>query len=245
MIFILLILTGFCAGAQVSGYQGKRFVLNYNQFFMSALTGPNQNGESGFGSFNLHHRVGFDYVLSRSLSLGLDYHFFNTCFDLPNASVSYFDPVYGYQTANLVGEGCLGYSSVSGIGIHLKKYFVNNIAPLGNYFEFEILNFFQDVTWDKAKLQSHNPDLVYYIPNRSPYSSIALSVSYGKKSIFFNRLVLDYGMQSGLVFNGFTSALSFSDQNDDLNTYLENAAKARLFSHFIFNIHLGVGVLVF
>jgi len=30
-----------------------------------------------------------------------------------------------------------------------------------------------------------------------------------------------------------------------MNNYLGDAAKARLLSHFIFNIHVGIGVLVF
>lgn len=246
IIIILFMLTGFCAQAQVSGYQGKRLVLNYDQFFMSAPTGPNQNGENSFISFNMHNRIGMDYVLSRSLSLGLDFHFFNTCFNFQNTSVEFFDPIYGgYNSTDLNVDGMLGYSSVTGIGIHLKKYFVNNIAPLGNYFEFEVVGFFQNVSYDKDKLRTQNPNLVYNIPNLSPYSSSAIGISYGKKSIFFNRLVLDYGMQTGLVFNGFTSAISFSNYHHDMNTYLEESAKARLFSHYIFNIHLGIGVLFF
>jgi hypothetical protein len=245
VIFILLIITGFYSQAQVSGYQGKRFLLNYHQYFMSALTGPNQNGENGVTSFNLHNRVGFDFVLSRSLCMGLDFHFFKTCFKFQNTSIDYFDPIYGiYSSADLNISGMLGYSSVTGIGIHLKKYFVNNIAPLGNYFEFEIVDFFQSVSYNKEKLQAQNPLIVLDIPNLSPYNSAAISISYGKKSIFFNRLVFDYGMQTGIVFNGFTSELSFSNTHFDMNTYFDESVKSRLFSHYIFNIHLGLGLLV-
>jgi hypothetical protein len=246
IILLLLVLSGLYTQAQVSGYQGKRLLLSYDEFFMSALSGPNQNGNNGFASFNLHNRVSIDYVLSRGLSLGVDYHFFNTCFQLPDASIDYFDPSYGgFNTANLVTDGMLAYSSVTGIGIHLKKYFTNNIAPLGNYFEFGIIDFFQDVTYDKVKLKAQNPDVALSIPNYSPYSSGALNISYGKKSIFFNCLVLDYGMQSGIVFNGITPTIRQQEYYHDMNTYLQEPARMRLLSHFLFNIHVGVGLLVF
>jgi len=245
IILLLLIFTGFCSQAQVSGYQGRRLLLNYDEYFMSAPTGPNQNGNEGFTSFNLHNRVSIDYVLSRGLSLGVDYHFFKTCFQLPGASIDYIDPSYGgYNTAVLETDGMLAHSSVTGIGIHLKKYFTNNIAPLGNYMEFGIIDFFQDVSYDKDKLQALNPDVVLNIPNQSPYSSVAFSISYGKKSIFFNRLVLDYGMQSGIVFNGITPTIRQQEYYKDMNVYLEEPARMRLLSHFIFNIHVGVGLLI-
>ncbi|MFC1734391.1 hypothetical protein ACFL6I_29145, partial [candidate division KSB1 bacterium] len=68
----------------------------------------------------------------------------------------------------------------------------------------------------------------------------------GSQRIVFNRIILNSSIQLGFSFNGWRGQLqepiNFESNQDN---YFEHITESRIFSHYMININLGIGLLVF
>ncbi|MCF8299327.1 MAG: hypothetical protein K9J13_17390 [Saprospiraceae bacterium] len=243
--------------SQAPGYQGKRLSVNYNIFINPALSNPTMSdfeseNYSGSGSyygieriftFNKRNRISFDYVLSRRNSIGIGFEFFKTRFKLNENDL--FSSRYEYTRQYLARiNGYIGNISTSIVNAHYTFYSNESIAPLGKYTQIDLGIIRYSAEFDDKKFSESFRD---EFANYSPYNAWYFGLNYGRKRIFFDRLILDYGVQgcfipgSYLYKNWFDfNELSFTERN-----YLKETSKNRLFHHMLINIHFGIGFLIF
>ncbi|MFT4762022.1 MAG: hypothetical protein ACI9XO_000236 [Paraglaciecola sp.] len=113
VFFLLMIASTFTLTAQnVAGYQGKRFLVEYN--FQPSLTG------FANGGLNVVHNFQVGYVGTKRLIFGFAYEIFKT-------------DIKDYEIATIKG---------SAIGVNVDWFIKNNRAPVGPYihFEFRMMN---------------------------------------------------------------------------------------------------------
>ncbi len=249
LLFVVLLCISTALIAQNSGYCGKRFSFHYNLYTMNALRFPNECGNMGVFSFNTLHHVDFDIAVARRLSLGLALEYMRT--SLPYTSTLNYvdrDPYdyynYGYKTFR---SSMVGKMETFGLGFFLKRFFKGNIAPLGTYFKPQVTLLFTNIFPGNPK-NSHGValnDLNVHMSNPSPLVNVAISLELGQNRIFFKRMFIDYGVRLGIMptASGFMESGIPSDLEG--HDYLPTVAKARLSSHYLFNVKAGIGVLLF
>jgi hypothetical protein len=232
--------------AQNPGYQGKRFSLNYNFYTFNALENPNENGESGLLSFNTTHYANLDMAVFRKMTVGASFEYINTGFKFKeNYNIPIPDPYDPYNSSyyDEVHSESVGKMEAYEVGLYLRKFFGGNIAPLGSYFKPEISLIFY-------KVYPGNPIPTYKPPgygdpvfnNQSPYKTVAISLELGQNRVLFNRLFIDYGLRLKLIPAALKQAESGHNSN---TTYLQIIPRYRLAMLELFNIKLGIGVLLF
>lgn len=258
VLILIFVFVGLILYSQVSGYQGKRLSIEYNNLFFSALKSPNANGyfhpDEGFTdrifSFNTRNKISADFVLNRRTSVGGGIEFFNTRF----VSTDLIGCTQGNDETYVDWDYPIGSISASCYNLHYTFFSQNSIAPLGSYtqLEFGIINYkiFYDEDDLLEELQDDYDSGINSITdykNISPYSAMYLGFSLGKKRVYFNRLIVNTGVQfcyvpSSKPFDFLSDIIesSFSER-----TYLKEMAKRRIGSHMLFNINIGVGVLIF
>lgn len=178
-LFILLFLmTGSLAYSQ-PGYQGHKFLILYDFNLSPALLNYNAQGETGFTSFNLIHQVKVEYAWRRKFNLGLQGSFDKTSLDISEYN-SEERPV---KSSNI------------GFGIYAKRFLSDdaNLAPRGTYFQFGIGAQYVNIYDEKANKALHS-----YVGNFS------VNCGFGRQTILYKRLMIDYGVTFSLnnsVFN--------------------------------------------
>lgn len=244
ILFLLLVTACFSSGAQSPGYLGKKFSFSYGLYLNNTLSNPNFMGSDGIGAINLRNVFTLDYVLARKFSLGVSFHYFPTMFSYKG--YCNYEVISGNQinSKHFNGSNTLkSKMNVYGIGINPKFFLSDHIAPLGSYLKPELLLLLYTVNSNIEDIGDEKdiPDFKNY----SPYKAFAISLEFGKNYILFNRLMLDFGFQAGLVFNGsmrpgFADSYEYNEKN-----YYNFTPKKRLIGNYLFNARLGIGFLVF
>ncbi len=256
IVFILSItLVVSSVHAQVSGYMGKRYLLTAEGLFSPAILNPNFNTNSGLTCFNFTKALSFDYVLNRKKMLGLTFQIYNTTFDANKGILeyTYFDPEN--QSYCQVYEEGNGYAEIFGynIGINIKMFTSDWIAPLGRYVQFEA--FYMNYTVSEVSKLSFGDindfeDYYYYemaqpdLDAKSFYKNILLTFSTGKERIIYNRIVLRRGFQTGFIFSGLPGEPFKVDRYTE-STFVKKMTRERLYCHFLINFRFGVGILLY
>jgi hypothetical protein len=128
-----------------------------------------------------------------------------------------------------------------GAGFYMKSFFGGNLAPLGTYFKQQITLLFYTVD-PKVPINTYDPFLpVPDFTNRSPYATFAYSIELGQNRIFLNRLFIDYGIRFGFL----PTVIYYKNVHATETNYLKVNAINRLFNHYLVNIKLGTGILLF
>jgi hypothetical protein len=81
------------------------------------------------------------------------------------------------------------------------------------------------------------PDFI----NKSPYLNYMIMLEFGQNRLFFGRLFLDYGFRLGIM----PKIGKYLNASVDERDYLEVVPLNRVGGHFLFNVKVGVGVLLF
>jgi hypothetical protein len=237
--------------AQAPGYQGKKLVVYYNNYFSPALLRPNPSGETGLFKLNARHSLSADYATSRRGALGLSMQFYRTMATFEDYSMSYSDPYYGgygfYQPE--------GHADISGtnIGIYFKSFFKSYIAPHGKYMKAGLMYHGIKAKYDEDDFAlkefdyNQNREVVLYTPTlgtgKNSYSAISMSWGAGKQRIYFDKLVMDMGAELGWVF-GANNILD--GQYTTSNTaVIEKGSKKRVGGMHLLNFTLGLGYLAY
>ena len=201
LILVLLFINISLAIAQ-PGFLGKTLSVTYNFNTSPIIGGVNYNGnQNPFTSFNGLHSIRVDKVNSRKGSIGLLLGY--------NRS-SLYD--MGYLTPDFYRTYENGFPyklSSYKMGAVFRSYFKDdaNLAPFGQYFEFEIganLNQTIDVVVDDVI----SSKIV-------PYISLAL----GTQRVYNKRYIFDFSMRLSIYPTFLSNIYSSDDYYESYNYY--------------------------
>jgi hypothetical protein len=172
-IFIIIaLLAGHLAYSQ-PGYQGHKFLILYDFNVSPALLNYNAQGEKGFTSFNLIQQVKLEYAWRRKINIGVQGSYDKTSLNVTG---------FGDESRPIK-------SNNYGFGLYAKRFSSDdaNMAPRGSYFQFGIGAQYVSIYDDRNKNNLHS-----YIGNFS------VSCGFGKQSILYKRIMIDYGITFSL-----------------------------------------------
>lgn len=262
LILFLIIWFGIHYGtnAQNSGFRGKKLSAGYNFCVSSALFNSSSQGTSVFNtggsagqsifSFNTMHAVTIDYALKRRLSIGACYAYMNTSYDGK-------DEIYYYEnTSYWHNRAVNSYDiKVNSIGINIKLFGEAYIAPLGKYVKLDILVKSITSTYDPKvffiKTGNYNGDILRPIFGNTKQTYIKPEVlfSFGRQRIYFNRLIIDFGIRasSNIILMPFRFFANFGDDDKrfDEKVYIETTSINRVRKANMLNYYGGISFLIF
>lgn len=257
-LFILiscLCLEGGSVLAQVPGYQGKRFFLEFGGtfFFNGASPNAQNKGPASFpfgkhtGDFTLvdRYRVGAHYVIARKSTLKLDYNYhlmgLNTSATTPNV----------FQTSQLDNHNLFYQVHLHdfNLGLTLYRRRNANLAPLGFYWDLGIRLIFtapylRDQRVEYADNRPDNRPNPRQLNPIEPAESLVLfgfAAQTGYRTVFADRFIFNIGLETTLFpfvptgLNGGPPPPS-SYQDD-----LQAAVQLR----YLLGVYIGVGILLF
>ena len=240
IVFILI----FCshAFAQAPGYVGKKFSLYYNPAIFITVYNSGGNGPS----INLRHDFSADYVVSKSVALGGS---------VKIISLKLKDVLYHTDYGNgHLDKAFIGDIRLSGpaFSVYVKKFSFRKrgyIAPVGvfNKFEFCIGSF----TGTTARTGTpYNPESYDYLKRfenlgfDNHHTTAGFIYSFGRQSLFFDRLFVTTGGSLGLMFpTGIESGAGIGTGGDGSELNYRAQASWRTFGYFMLNINVGIGLL--
>jgi hypothetical protein len=247
--------------AQAPGYMGYRKIVSYDLYLSPALISPNYQGDKGIASYNYRHVLNFDFAndLHHTIGFSASYTRSKSNFIRPvNGTFRYIHQGETMYTDELSFGNTSSEISVYGIGLNLKKIMSDNyIAPLGWYFKPEFTLFIINSSFDAREMDvnvymelanksSYDDKLLNYpaIDNNITCIAEGLSVMFGKQTIYFDRIVINIGVEMGYVFGGMkfqellgeTSPKSIPEEG-----YTQTQSKSRLCGINFFNFVTGIG----
>jgi hypothetical protein len=238
--------------AQIAGYMGKRWIVNYDFKFINALSGPNKNLESDFMAFTASNSFGVEYILNRNSTIGFRSTFYKTGVH-PEYSVEidFKDPSSGEMTSTSYVPDFKEVISVIHNGIFYKS-FMKFLAPIGGYSEIgaELISYKPDFTSNDIppytfryyqngeKNSSYQPD--FTIKNR--YNSLAITYAVGKQTVYFDKLILRFGVSFAYVLGTMKTYLY--TENYTTENYVGEMVKQRVVSNNAIKFNFGLGYLI-
>lgn len=236
--------------AQVSGYQGKRVIANYSILFFNSLSNPD---EQNITTFNSKHNFSVDYLVDRYTSIGISTELYKTKIPVIKHLIKYNVVVKNSgdtTTKNFYPSQNVNLSAYN-IGLFIKFYQQSDFAPIGTYHQASISRIFYkvDISAGTFDIYDDSYDTIFPpdIPIDDSYGATLISYTLGNQRVYFDRLLLDIGLQTGWVFGGKILELLLSDVDAalDNNQYIELSSKRRLLGHHFFNIKIGIGFLLY
>ncbi|MBL3657865.1 hypothetical protein [Fulvivirga sediminis] len=239
----LLLSVTFFSEAQVPGFMGKRASFSLNLNPTPALINQNENNviifnidensrstKQNYLAFNYRPQVSFDYLVGKNLSLGIDYKLLTT-----GTTRAYEEePEKENDYEHLHNDDVLKGSS---LGLHIK-YFLHkksgSIAPIGYYqtlgLEYATLNTYDDKDSDEKLFVN---DFKHFI----------LTYEAGKQNVFFNTLLISYGVEFGYAF--VPGNFMFEEPQWTIQEESGYNVHRSLFGYYVFSFKLGIGSLLF
>ena len=139
------------------------------------------------------------------------------------------------------------------ISFYIKYYKNPYLAPLGKYIKLEYINYIYHIEdFDLKDLASYVQNNEVFKLNIKPeYSVSGLSFEFGSQRILFNRLIINGGLQLGFLFKGLKGLNFYNNHFNDsaeqvkvtVDDYFDHVTCTRLFSMFLINFKLGIGLL--
>jgi hypothetical protein len=197
LIILSSILLSFSAFSQAPGYLGKRFVLGLG-------TGIKISPRDYLEDDN------FDNITSKSKSLGLRFHYFN----------SYVENTVRYRLSESTYIESDGYDTKTfGIGLDYRIYISDFIAPVGAYWQFSLATF-KTSTDDLLNKENKSLFISHYGPlaykNMEKTNTLYyFGLSRGKTFVLYKYLGFDIAFYAGFSINKYL----FSDIIDELDGY--------------------------
>ncbi len=257
-IFITVLLFFFSVqvNAQVPGYMGKKLSVGYDfHFYLGGVSNKPRKYDSQFFSkqadffLNKFHEIHFDYVLTKSYSLGLSYQFFKTgqrYFE--GSSNNYFTD--NYEATN--------YLNITGYTIQVsnKFFFFNGgtgLAPIGNYGQLSI-GFITAQTRAKIKGEYFDNSETVQFSKYVTFHNMTIPIisgGFGNQSIILERIILDLGLDFSFVPSSLEGLIFNNNYYDNYTTKLpelklaENEIQLRLQTFYLSSVKVGIGILLF
>lgn len=231
---ILNILAIPFAQSQVPGYMGKRCIVKANISGMP-LTGLLFSKEKAF-DFNTRLSLGIDYVLSRTICIGISAEQVNDIIQIEKMTTTLTGQLYPTDpTVFKSAANFYGYN----LGANMKFFLLRSsgsLAPFGKYFLIEYLQNNITVSDDGRYYPSGKQDL-------NTISTSTILFGMGSQRVLFNRLVVDTNLKYGINFYGLSRI-----QNAETRAQYEpiyNASTSKMFSDYLFTLSIGIGILAF
>jgi len=228
LIFILLLPffgTAQSLGANNPGYMGKHFIVSAEGSFSGSIFMMKEYWFKYGGSA--------EFVLGSHFSLGASFmHSKKNTAQFYKEDNSYSYPTFTFYT--------------NAYSLDLYFYGSESIAPLGSFGRLQFTyyrNYTNDFYQDKHLLDNSDPySSQTYPPGSDSLRSYNFGASffYGRKRIFFNSLVVSYGMQFGLtIYNPLTYLVRSNNTSSDISFYKATCYE-NFYSSFIV-LKLGIG----
>ncbi|MDB5282820.1 MAG: hypothetical protein JWO06_1895 [Bacteroidota bacterium] len=224
----ILMFLSLCGAAQVPGYQGLKFSVKYDLGFMHPIF------EYRRGTLPLLcHNFSVDYVVSRSVSLGIRYGF-----------MFYKQPPNKLAFNNNVGDldinpaDYLGKYQQHQISFIVKRFYKRKgfIAPVGRYITFGA--YYQYAT-DQTILNTTNysyPNSKFYFQSfkgTAHFGGVILGI--GRNFIVANRVIIDFGGEINFPFAVVSKTASLEKRVTYRDVLYNN----------LMQLYIGVGMLAF
>lgn len=256
--------------AQTPGYLGKHFSVHTNistfPSFFSAQYSETFDKQAKL-DLNISAGASADYIINRDQAIGASFRSFKTAtvMKLNDNVFTKTDTSFTYETVN---EYYVNFKT-HWVGIYLKQFSFKHagaIAPLGLYNKFEAAIGFSNVISGRMI----QPDPYFFSTafdyenyggisdynhtyHKNPKPVLALLYSIGTQSLFYNRLFLTSSIQLGFLPAGFFYGANkvMLDKSNNINTSRGNdilfhrALNGRLAGSMLFNINIGLGILLF
>ena len=206
----------FSYAQNIPGYQGKRTYLEYNIYSSPTFRNVNANGE----------KFGFSSRSNRSIFAWNVRHKFNLNYVTKRNSEIGGSISFG-KTGILDDNDWLGRVQFTSLGFNYNRYLVKStgaLAPLGRYIRFES----QYIQIAASPVN---------VP-RVDYHAFYLGGGIGTRRVFNDFILLNLSMQTG-----FTIPLNFNKSESHL--LYQGKISRRMFNHFIYEMNVGVGILLF
>jgi hypothetical protein len=221
LLFLILVSLGQLIYCQRPGYMGKRFSLSADMSIYPALYRPVVNDQIASSSiyspqwFGMNYRltVGFDAILTQKSTIGIDFNYYHSATSIDTGLV-------GGLSAPVTRE-FEGYA----IGLHYRVFLGDTKAPVGFYYKVESGCSF------------------YSMNNTTAIGNFYLNNSIGRQHVFFNRLILNYGISLGVVMPSLD--WYYDPSYDTFAGRLTRAGNMRSLNHWGINVYGGLGVLLF
>jgi hypothetical protein len=234
------------AQGQVAGFLGKRFMVFADANPTPALAVQNINNvvivnpggddarttkENRF-AYNIRPQATIEYLLGKNFGLGLSY------------SRLMMGTTRAYYTRPHAAEENLEYAIdldvVKGqaAGLHLKWYMFSQSAspaPIG-FYQMVSIYVTQTNTYDnkKATAKQFRDDFIYPV----------ISMSAGRQNMIAKNLLIKAGFEMGWAFVP-SNFMVDSESDWDAQDYSGYNVHRSLFGYYLFNIHIGVGYILF
>jgi hypothetical protein len=247
IVLLILAHTINKGNAQVAGYMGKRFTIGYSNYFFPAIMGPGALTGAKYGlaspGFNTTHCINLEYAVKPRTNFTASAQYLQTGIGIRYLYTTRSDE-YTYRSNY---SNPIVLSSVN-IGLGFKFFRRGTLAPLGKYSKFELLMLFETVTYDKTQFTTQvngnttDATLGEGIYN---YKNFTITYTIGRQRIFFNALVVDYGIRFGVSPLVVPSFLLNDGYHEDIETIFRDDSRYRIFRQQLVNLHLGIGFLAF
>ena len=247
------ILISVFMNAQTPGYMGKHCMIGYTNNFSPALLMANAKSVDPPG-INSSHCFNLDYVIKNRTSFCVSYQFMKTGMNFDN-NIDIEDAATSYN---------LSYEPKSKLPMQLKsnnitlgfKFFKRgNFAPVGKYKKLDLMLMFSTVSYEQNAFTYHDYNSSTqvrrnYGKGEYNFSTFAIAYTLGRQRVFFNCLVLDYGVQfaatpAGLLGSVLGDNSYYVENGSELEAAIKHQKNVRLVGHQLVNIHLGLGFLAF
>jgi len=233
----LAVCFAFSSRAQEApGYLGKLNTLEYNY---GAFLGYNFNVDAL--RFSDNHSFQYNHVLDRRTSVGISYTHYGIDIDANDV----FYSVYTSELRQLYKSSTKVYGKyrISGndLGLHIRFYQNNWIAPLGVYHQVGV---------KAIMLNPTNNEAYYYMdskkttlePSKPFFTSLGITYTFGKTKVFFDRLLLNYGVQ--LNWMASTVYPFYEEYKTQLvDDYFRKTMNKNVYFDQMVKVKLGIGLL--
>lgn len=253
LVILLLIVSRFACEAQISGYCGKRHSIRYDNFCRPVYSNLIDETDPAQGfSIRARHALSYEFVSGRQTVLGLSLQTYQ------------FTP--GVQGDIRANDGELynisGPISLHGtdVALYVKSFNSDWIAPLGKYFRYGLMISHISVpSTDNLTISAENGNLYSsdfneYLASANmttvtvepvSFTTITPIVGFGTQRVYFDRVLLDLGLEFGFPLRGFTSLFK-RDISEPLQSVdsLEKMAGRRMFRAHLMSFCIGIGFLL-
>ena len=216
LLLICCLVIQFGYAQNIPGYQGKRTYLEYNLHSSPTFNHVNANGE----------QFGFSSKSNRSILAWNVRHKFNLNYVTKRNSEIGGSISFG-KTGILDENDWLGSVRFTSLGFNYNRYLVKTtgaLAPLGRYIGFE-------TQYIQIAASPVN------VP-RVDYHAFYLGAGIGTRRVFKDFIILNLSMQTG-----FAIPLNFN--KSDSHLLYQEQVTGRVFNHFIYEMNVGLGILLF
>ncbi len=195
--------------AQAIGYQGKKFMaeLGYSpvsnlsaKYFSYGLADDYYDDANDPILFKHLIKVNLEYTVFNSGSLVFRYNPFNY-----TSNINYYSTAT--DITDLVGIESKGNMFAFGY----KSYTTPTAAPLGKYFGFYVTRYSYSTALVQSEFSRNSVPEPLANFKWDKVSSIGLSVSYGVKTIFYDKLTMDISLEAGYFFDNAVSSVNFDN----------------------------------